>query len=158
VPRLDDIDFEPARPPIFILVLFVVLYGLLGLALASEAAYQLGRGPEGAFGEVAAGGAAYVLGAALVVYWERAAWRIRFGEDGLRILTWRGRRSLPWASVTSATLYHYRGAYLLDLWSGRFRVVVVPLYGWRRQDRLLEEIRARVPVEIRGYRPIAPPP
>lgn len=75
-----------------------------------------------------------------------AAYRVRFYEQGVWQLSWRGPRFVPWSRVRRASFDSVKGHLSLNLFFGRLSFVRVPLDDYRLSATLYREIVRRVPV------------
>jgi hypothetical protein len=148
--RLNDIDFE-RRNPLVMFILFVLLYGLffgsalyIGLQDIVNHASEWTGWLEAGFILIV-----YLLGALLLLFYAIfSPYRFAFKEEGISVMTWRGRRFYRWGDIRKASLTSHKGSVDLVLHAGSLRYITVPLFAFKKSATLFTEIRQRLPIPV----------
>jgi hypothetical protein len=151
--KMEDIDFQPRRNSAILLVLFGLFFGLFSFGiyvsirdLLEPQPVSWRRGLEA----VAVLGI-YLLGLFLVVFYVLfSPCRFRFTDEGMQVLTWRGRRFFPWPDVRRARFSVIRSGLFLELSLKGWSRVLVPVSWFGKAALLVREIRRRLAVPIEG--------
>ncbi len=149
--KIDEIDFRPRVPGVR-LVLSCLAFGVLGWAFSNETIFKfqiVGQLTLSYLVEVIGISLLILGGFCFVTSFLLLQFRLRFTETGIRRFTLLGPRFIPWGSVRAAQLESFKGYLMLSLWVSRWRWIYVPLMEFRSSARLFEEIRKKLPVEVR---------
>jgi hypothetical protein len=145
------VDFGPQKP-ILMLSLFILFYGFgLGAAVFFIVVDMISRSPASLANllEVAFIIGSYLLVALFLLFYVIfSPYRFVFAEDGLQVLTWRGRQFFSWEEVRKASLSSYQGNIDLVLHCGGLRYLTIPLTSFRRSASLFEAVKQKLPVRI----------
>ena len=150
--KIDEIGFGP-RVPLVRLVLNCLAFGVLGWAFINETMFEFQAVGQRTLSDlVEVIGISFLLLASFsfTTSFLLLQFRLRFTETGIRRFTLLGPRFIPWDSVRAAQLESFKGYLMLSLWVSRWRWIYVPLMEFRSSARLFEEIRRRLPVEVRA--------
>jgi hypothetical protein len=125
-----------------------IVFGLFAAAVAALR-YWAPRLLHGSFGDRAEGAYLLLLFLALAyfaVLLPTGPYRLRFYEQGVWHLSWRGPRFVRWDRVRRASFDVHKGHVSINLWYGRLSFVRVPLDDYRKPATLYAEITRRLPV------------
>jgi hypothetical protein len=151
--RIEEIDFRP-RLPVVRLVLACLVFGFLSWIFVREKWLEFNMVDRptspGVLVEVVGIGLLILAGFGFITSFLLLQFRLRFTEAGIRRLTLFGPRFIPWGGVRAAQLGSYKGYIALELLVSRRRWVCIPVLEYGRGAHLLEEIRRRLPVEVRA--------
>lgn len=149
--RMEDIDFVRKNPTLWI-VIFVVVYGLIfgGIVyLGVRDVLWQGVTSIGVAVEAVSICLMYLVGfVAGLFYFIASHYRFQFTDEGMNVLTWRGRQFFLWRDVRRARLsiVEYGADLALDF--GGLREVNIPIFSYRKTRTLVDEIARRIPVSI----------
>ena len=149
--RMEDIDFVRKNPTVWILI-FVVVYGLIfgGIVyLGVRDVLWQGVTSIAVAIEAASICLMYVAGFVVCLFYAIAShYRFKFTEEGMNVLTWRGRQFFLWRDVRRASLciVEYGADLALDF--GGLREVNIPIFSFRKTRTLVNETARRIPVPI----------
>ena len=133
------------------LILSCLVFGVLAFAFVSQkwVDFNLAARPMAAdLAETVGVGLLLLLSFGFIAGFLLLQFRLKFTEAGIRRLTMFSPWFIPWESVRAARVGSFKGYLALELWVSRRRWICVPLLEYRRGDRLLAEIRRRLPVEV----------
>ena len=91
----------------------------------------------------------YLVGfVAGLFYFIASHYRFQFTDEGMNVLTWRGRQFFRWKDVRRASLSIVEYGADLTLDFGGIREVNIPIFSYRKTRTLVDEIARRIPVSI----------
>jgi hypothetical protein len=148
---MEEIDFGRKNPMVWI-VIFVVVYGLIfGGMVYLGVRDVLWRGVTsiGVAIEAVSICLMYLAGfVAFLFYALVSHYRFQFTDEGMNVLTWRGRQFFRWRDVQRVNLSIVEGGADLALDFGGLREVNIPIFNYRKTRTLVNEIARRIPVPI----------
>jgi hypothetical protein len=151
--RIEEIDFRP-RLPIVRLILACLVFGFLAYIFVREKSFEFNMADRansaGLLIEAVGIGLLIVSGFGFIASFLLLQFRLRFTEAGIRRLTFFGPRFIPWSSVRGAQLGSYKGYLALELSVSRRRWICIPVLEYGKGFHLFEEIRKRLPVEVKA--------
>lgn len=146
---MEQIDFHPRRPVLMFIVTFLLYVIGTGTCLFF-AVLDLATHYDTSIWDpliIALIVIVYLsVGMVLFFYAVFSAYRFRFTDDGIDMMTWRGRQFFPWSDVEKSWVSNSRGTISLELNFGGRRNVTVPLDSYYRSMTLYHEIARRLPV------------
>lgn len=149
-PLMDSLDFGLRRTGIYVsLGIIFVIYTPLGVGISYAYIRELME--EFSWKTLAAYAwliTFYLSLALLVVLAVTNAFWIRFEEDGVWALTFRGRRFFPWNTVSDAYVLSVKGGYSLCVVSSK-GIFSIPLDGFSKQASLVRAIEKRTNLRVR---------
>jgi hypothetical protein len=148
--RIEEIDFGPRLPAVR-LILSCLVFCVLAFAFVSQkwVDFNLAGHPMAAdLAETVGVGLLLLLSFGFIASFLLLQFRLKFTEAGIQRLTLFSPWFISWNSVEAARVGSFKGYLALELWVSRRRWICVPLLEYRRGDRLLAEIRKRLPVEV----------
>jgi hypothetical protein len=75
-------------------------------------------------------------------------YRLRFYEQGVWQLSWRGARFVPWTDIRRASLSRARRMIDLNLFMGGVRWIRIPLTDYQYDAKVFRAIESRLPVPV----------
>jgi hypothetical protein len=156
--KIEDIDFEPHRGlaifAIGVSVVFTLVFGTIVLVNVYRQIHEPTTLSD-FFGWLFTFVVTFAC-AGLLLYFSTAVYRIAYYESGIIITGLGGRRFVAWNTVHDARINRFKGNIELALRAeGRRFPVSVPLNSYKKQARLLAEIRKRLPVAINDHHNVA---
>jgi hypothetical protein len=148
--RIEEIDFRP-RLPVVRLILSCLVFGVLAFAFVSQKWVDFNladRSMASDLAETVGIGLLLLLSFGFIASFLLLQFRLKFTEAGIQRFTLFSPWFIPWNSVQAARVGSFKGYLALELWISRRRWICVPLLEYRKGNRLLAEIRRRLPVEV----------
>jgi hypothetical protein len=148
--RIEEIDFGPRLPAVR-LILSCLVFGILAFAFVNQkwADFSLvGRSLFGDLAETIGIGLLLLLSFGFIASFLLLQFRLKFTEAGIQRVTLFPPWFIPWDSVRAARVGSFKGYLALELWVSKRRWICIPLLEYRKGDRLLAEIRRKLPVEV----------